>query len=263
MPNQSPLHLAVLHDDLAAIKLLQHNPDLITRKNWLGFTPYELAIMLGKREIAMLLSPRIDPPIKIQKEGESAPGYYNRAQFEAFFKVRYLEAPCYSSFQQLNELVANCPWLLGYTFLGENQRALGTVLRKSLFSGKVLDVAIKWISAEMGYGLFAESQIEKGSFIGQYSGFVRRVSRFYPKLNGYCLHIPTKCCSLRYFVLDALSGGNELRFANHSDQPTMKPVCLVDRSLVHVGLFATRTIAPGEELTFNYGKDYWKYRRKI
>ena len=76
------------------------------------------------------------------------------------------------------------------------------------------------------------------------------------------MRIPTKFWSLQYFVMDAQNAGNELRFANHSDTPNIRPFCLIDRGLVHIGFFALRQIEVGEELTFDYGRAYWKYRKK-
>lgn len=263
---QGPLHLAVLNDDFAAINLLKHNPELMQRKNYLGFTALELADLLGKQNAVGILLPKIYPPIAIQGKDDSEVGYYSRQEFEKFFGIAYVQNPYFERLELLEELIANCPWLLLHTVVGEEHRSLGSALRNALFTGKVADVAIKWISDEMGYGLFAQKLIAKESFIGQYTGVVRKIACFNKDkiaLNAYCMHLPTRFWSLRYFLIDALGAGNELRFANHSGLPTMKPFCLIDRSLVHIGFFATRQIKAGEELTFDYGKDYWKQRTKI
>ncbi len=258
--DQSPLHLAVINDDFALIEQLKDVPELVLGKNKLGFTPVELASLLAKQKALELLLPQHNQPIAIQKKGDSAIRQYSRDEFEAAFSLRYLPAPYFKSVELLEEAVANCPWLLLHTVAGQEHRNLGSVLHKSLFSGKVADVAIRWIDDEMGYGLYAKNLIAKETFIGQYTGEVCRVGRFKTPQNGYCMHMPTRFWSLRYFVIDAEHAGNELRFANHSEEPCMRPYCLVDRSLVHVGFFASRQIEPGEELTFNYGKDYWKHR---
>ncbi len=261
--SNSPLHLAVLQDDLAAINLLKHNPELIKRKNALGFTAVELADLLVKKEIHLALEPRITPLIRVQKKGESKESFFSREEFEQFFQICYLQNLAFLDVVVLEEVIRKCPWLLRRTVVGEEHRSMGSALRQSLFSGKVADCSIRWIGEELGYGLFAENVIAKDSFIGQYTGLVRQVNRRKADFNGYCMRFPTKLFSWGYYVIDALHAGNELRFANHSDKPTMKPFCLVDRGLIHIGLFAARTIEPGEELTFNYGRDYWKYRHKI
>lgn len=201
-----------------------------------------------------------DRQFSIQIKGDTEVRVYNKDEFERFFGITYLKTPYFENERLLDELKSNCPWLLLHTVVGEEHRSLGSLLHKSLMNGKVADVAIKWIDDVMGYGLFAKNLIAKDSFIGQYTGIVRKVGRFNPKLNGYCMHVPTRFWSFRYFLIDAEAAGNELRFANHSDVPCMRPFCLIDRSLVHIGFFATRDITPGEELTFSYGRDYWKNR---
>ncbi len=249
---QAPLHLAVLQDDFAAINLLKANPELLSRKNGLGFTAIELASLLGKQKALELLQPKIYPPIAIQIKESDEVGYYSRQQFEKQFGIKYLQTPYFENLQLLEKLIQNSPWLLSHTIVGREHNSLGSFYRKALFNGELAELAIKWISDKMGYGLFAQNFIAKESFIGQYTGIVRNVSRFKREHNPYCMHIPTKFWSFHYFLLDAKSAGNEMRFANHSNKPAMKLYCLLDRSLVHIGLFALRNIEPGEELTFNY-----------
>ncbi|MCE5294520.1 MAG: SET domain-containing protein-lysine N-methyltransferase [Chlamydiales bacterium] len=263
MIKNGPLHLAVLQDDFAAISLLKHNQDLVTRKNAQGLTPLELALLLGKHKAVSILSPCIYPPIMIQKKGEDDIGYYNRDEFEKFFGIKYLQTPFFNSYELLQEMQKACPWMLLHTVVGREHRSLGALLHKPLFSGRIAPVAIRWIDDEMGYGLFSQNLIAKEAFIGQYTGLVHKGGRFGKKmLNGYCIRIPTKFWSLQYFVMDAQNAGNELRFANHSDAPNIRPFCLIDRGLVHIGFFALRQIEVGEELTFDYGRAYWKYRKK-
>lgn len=257
---QPPLHLAVINDDLAAIGLLQNNPELVQRKNWLGFTPLELANLLGKEEIAKRLLPKIHPPILCYRKDQQGPLYCTRQEFEQLFGVHYLPGLSFTNNEQLEEMIKQCPLLLRYTVMGQEHRSLGSSLRRGLNDGLLAPVAIKWIDAFMGYGLFAEKAIKKEQFIGQYAGVVRKVHRLSPELNGYCIHLPTRFWSYNYFVIDAEKAGNELRFANHSSQPNMRPLCVIDRGLVHIAFFATREIEAQEELTFDYGKDYWQKR---
>lgn len=259
---QPPLHLAVINDDASAINLLKHNPEQLFRKNWLGFSAQELANLLGKFEVADTLHPAIHPAIAFQIEGQPQVAMCNREQFETLFGVHYLPTLAFRDNPLFEEVVRKCPWLLQHTVIGLEGRTLGSSLRIKLYEGHTENVAIKWIDQEMGYGLFAEGPIEKDTYIGQYAGVVRKIRRFAPEINGYCMHLPTRFWSFDYFVIDAEKAGNELRFANHSDEPNMRPFCVIDRNLVHIGFFAKRHIEAGEELTFDYGKDYWKKRLK-
>ncbi len=63
-------------------------------------------------------------------------------------------------------------------------------------------------------------------------------------------------------MIDAALGGNELRFANHSSKPNITPYCLVRNRLLHLVLFTNQKVAKNTQLTFNYGKDFWRKRQK-
>jgi hypothetical protein len=259
--NQPPLHLAVINNDLAAIRLLKNNPDLVVRKNWLGFSAFELAELLANEKASEILQPRIKPEIPVITKENGQLEYASCTQIFDLFGVHYLSALYFESVELLEELASNSPLLLR-TFIGEEHRSLGASLRKKLFGGSVPGVSIRWIDETMGYGLFAEIPFKKEQFIGEYVGQVRKIRRLHPDLNGYCLHLPSRLWSWNFYVIDAEKLGNELRFANHSDKPNMQPISLLDRGLLHIGLFAARDIEVGEELTFNYGKDYWRKRQK-
>ncbi len=242
-----------MQGDASAVKLLSTNDELLSSRNAIGFTPLETALLLGKYELTQFLGFKESRKFKVQKKGESALLEMAQSEYEAFFRIKHLLCPFFESRALLEKLIQNCPILLRSTFIGDEHRTLGAALRASLFTGKVADVSIRWVSDYVGYGLFAEKLIAKESYIGQYTGVVRNVGRFSYKRNDYCMHIPTRFFSFCYFLMDASKMGGEMRFANHSNRPNMKPFCLIDRSLVHVGFFALRNIEPGEELTFNYG----------
>ena len=131
------------------------------RKNYLGFTALELADLLGKQKAVGELLPKIYPPIAIQGQDDFEVGYYSRQEFEKLFGIAYVQNPYFERLELLEELIANCPWLLLHTVLGEEHRSLGSALRNALFTGKMADVAIKWISEEMGYGLFPETNCKR------------------------------------------------------------------------------------------------------
>lgn len=57
-------------------------------------------------------------------------------------------------------------------------------------------------------------------------------------------------------IVDASRIGNGARFANHSCKPNAKLVPIhVENEYPRIGLFATRPIEPGEEITYNYGDE--------
>lgn len=234
---------------------------LLQQKNELGFTAFEQALLLGEYETADILKPRIMPQICITKKASSTSECVSRNEFSKFFGITYRSCLYFEDVALLEEVVRNCPWMLR-TFMGDEHRSLAAHLRKKLFGEAIDGISVEWINETIGYGLFARRAFKKDEFVGEYVGKVRKCRRFSPELNGYCMHLPSRFWSFHYYVIDAESDGNEMRFANHSDEATMRPISLLDRNLLHVGLFAKRDIEPGEELTFNYGKDYWQKRKK-
>lgn len=186
----------------------------------------------------------------------------NIAEFQEIFKILYLPTLPFSTTSFRQSIARHTSWLLRCTIVGQEHRSLGALLRKKMKAGSVAEVDICWIDEEIGYGVFAREDIPIQAFVGEYTGDLRQIKRFHADLNGYCMHYPTRFFSYNYFVIDAEKAGNEMRFVNHSDDPNLKPMCVIDQGLQHIVLFASKPIAKGEQLTFNYGKDYWRKRTK-
>jgi len=89
-----------------------------------------------------------------------------------------------------------------------------------------------------GRGVFAKTTIRKGARIGTYDGEVTL------RDGTHVLWVPME--NGKYL---GVHGRNELRFMNHSSQPTAN----VDG----IEVFAAKTIRPGTEVTFHYG-DEWE-----
>lgn len=209
-----------------------------------NFSSLELARYLDKPS-------SLDKIFKVQKKGASEIVKMGKNEFEAYFHVHYLPYLKFSSYAVFQKVLKNCPYTLRNKF------------KMSQPEGFVADVSIRWIDPTYGFGLFAETNLAKGAYIGEYTGLVRQMHRLNPDHNAYCFHYPTRFWSLNYFIIDALIEGNELRFANHSDTPTMEPACRVDRNLLHLIFFTKREVHAGEQLNFNYGQDYWKKRKQL
>ena len=123
-------------------------------------------------------------------------------------------------------------------------------------------MTIRWIDKRLGYGVFANRDFESKEFIGEYIGLVRRLYRFQPENNPYCLQYPSLFFSFTPYMVDAQHQGNETRFLNHSYKPNLEMDILLDNGLMHIGFFTNQPISKGTQLTFNYGKDYWKTRER-
>jgi uncharacterized protein len=104
-----------------------------------------------------------------------------------------------------------------------------------------------------GRGMFARTEIFAGDRIIEYTG--ERISkeesmRRCTEGNNYVFHINEE------FDLDGSIESNLARFINHSCAPNAEAELEDDR----IWIIASRNIAPGEEITFNYGYDLDDYR---
>lgn len=109
-----------------------------------------------------------------------------------------------------------------------------------------------------GFGLRANASLEANDFIFEYIGEVINEPTFRRRMIQYdkegIKHFYFMSLTKNEFV-DATKKGNLGRFCNHSCNPN----CYVDKWVVgnklRMGIFASRSIQPGEELVFNYNVD--------
>jgi uncharacterized protein len=148
----------------------------------------------------------------------------------------------------------------------------GAVAAESLELGKrfidkieasyIPEASIRWRGESIGYGLFAEEPLEAGSYVGEYTGIVRKNDRrYFEPLNHYCFEYPVPDDIGRSHVIDATSG-HLTRFINHSYQPNLRHVHVFFNGFYHLIFLAINPIEKGTELTFNYGPNYWCLRGK-
>ncbi|WP_407666842.1 SET domain-containing protein [Microvirga roseola] len=102
--------------------------------------------------------------------------------------------------------------------------------------------------SETGLGLFATEVIEKGTFIIEYLG---------PRISSEEVH---RRRSTRYlfevnsrWTIDGSPRWNTARYINHSCRPNAQAV--VSRGRIRIE--AIRRIRPGDEITYNYGRNYF------
>jgi uncharacterized protein len=106
--------------------------------------------------------------------------------------------------------------------------------------------------ASTGLGLFATKPIKRTAYIATYRG--RRISteeadRLEARGSRYQFELNKRV------TIDGTSRSNVARYINHSCRPNAKPVGR-NGGIVIV---ASRRIEPGEEITYDYGKEYLDY----
>jgi uncharacterized protein len=119
---------------------------------------------------------------------------------------------------------------------------MATLRKRYVPGGYKLDVKRSFA----GLGLFAGEPIQKNSCIIEYVG--RKVSKEeeYSSRSKYLFSVN------RDKTIDGKPKNNKAGYINHSCRPNAEPFIYKKR----VFIFARRNIKPGEEITYDYGKEY-------
>jgi uncharacterized protein len=103
-----------------------------------------------------------------------------------------------------------------------------------------------------GWGVFATETIPKNKRIIHYAGekvsnqvSLKREARYIKRGHIWCFKLTNRT------VIDAGVGGNDARYINHSCRPN----CYIDIKDGVIWIRAARTIAKGEELSYDYNTD--------
>ena len=113
------------------------------------------------------------------------------------------------------------------------------------------DISLRYVSDEIGHGVFAEADLSPGTYIGEYVGIVHSMST----PNAYSLTYPSADGG---FQIDASEYGNIIRFLNHSADPNCEFLHIWLENIAHVVCISSRLVSSGEQLTVDYGPSYWK-----
>lgn len=152
-------------------------------------------------------------------------------------------------------------YLENQEFFEETSRCYARLIKES----HMAPVYIRKINDKVGYGVFAASPLEKGAFIGEYTGVIQEAAEktgseldeggFESDYSWYYLEEIKQAPTLE---ISGRFEGNELRYVNHSIEPN------VDVEHVLIGgywvlFFKTaRKIRAEEQLLISYGDAYWE-----
>lgn len=128
--------------------------------------------------------------------------------------------------------------------LQRGELALGLKMRTRILHARF---AIRKSRPGLGHGLFATAPLKKGDFILEYTG--KRISTPHADElpSRYLFEIDRK------WTIDGSSRSNVARYINHSCSPNCEGDVRDERILI----YATSDIAKGDELTINYGEEYF------
>lgn len=102
--------------------------------------------------------------------------------------------------------------------------------------------------SKAGLGLFSDSEIKRGDFVVEYFGPVLNDDEADSRGGKYLFALDDE------LTIDGTARDNIARYINHSCEPNCLPEIVGKRVFIH----ATRLIKPGEELTYDYGDEYFE-----
>jgi len=101
--------------------------------------------------------------------------------------------------------------------------------------------------SKSGLGLFAEENIPKNHFVIEYFGRELTEAEQYTSKSVYLFEINSKK------TIDGAIRENIARYINHS----CKPNCEVEIKKGHILISSIKNIKAGDELNYDYGKEFW------
>lgn len=108
--------------------------------------------------------------------------------------------------------------------------------------------------AYTGLGLFATRVIKRAGYIATYRGPILTTEEAEKRERQGAKYMFELTKEL---TIDGSPRWNVARYMNHSCWPNAKPV--ISPKEKKITFVALRDIQPGEEITYNYGKDYYEY----
>lgn len=97
-----------------------------------------------------------------------------------------------------------------------------------------------------GFGLFARCAIPEGACVVEYIGEILYEDEWYDADNKYLFAVSEEV------TIDGSARENLARYINHACEPNCESEIYEQRVFIR----ALRSIAPGEELTYDYGAEY-------
>lgn len=184
----------------------------------------------------------------------------NTEELEEKFSMRVLVALEFGAPWIEKVVKKRCQKVFRRNELTLDEKWLGSFFEEEILAPPNLPLVIKLLDASVGYGVFADKDLAKKTYIGEYTGTVRQVFIKHWKSTDYWFVYPLEEICRVYYAIDASKQGNITRFVNHSDEPNCEMTSVFAHGAYHIVLYTKRPIKAGEQLTYDYGPDYWKKR---
>ncbi len=251
----SPLHLAVLGNNSSLIETLLETGAEDQEDKW-GITPSHLTKLLGYSNA--LIKPK-NRSILIYRNSDEKVHSIPISEFEKRLNITYTDSLIFDSIKTIHKVAKKCDRKMKK----ENLRQMNTwtlALHKKEMESDLDDLFyIKWINRYLGYGVFAARDIPALTYVGEYTGIVKRRNNRKNRFNDYIFSYDL-CGKSTRWCIDAKEKGNFTRFLNHSDSPNLTSRWVIKNGITHIIIFSNHRILKGAQLTYCYGPWYWRSR---
>ncbi len=218
-----------------------------------GLTPSQVVQHLN-------LDSPLDYKIPVYTRAEKKLKFLSKESFEDIFEVEFAPTLHFDSFRVLDDIASRT------RKYGSQQKAhtmnkwTHALLSRQCRAFTEPLGAIKWINHELGYGVFAYKDIPEYTYIGEYTGHVRKRTPRKDQFNNYVFRYVSATKDSPY-VIDARDKGTFTRFINHSDAPNLTSRWIILDGITRIIFFTNSFIKRGAQLTYDYGEQYWNSRR--
>jgi SET domain-containing protein len=123
---------------------------------------------------------------------------------------------------------------------------------------------VAYMDKSLGHGLFADRDLKKDEFLAEYTGLIKKAGptkKMHDVLGGYSSDYawtyPVRLGFFSPLEVDGRLWGNETRFINHSFTPNLRMEHYLSEQGWILFLLFNRDVTKGEQLTVDYGEEYW------
>ena len=200
-------------------------------------------------------------PIQLVNHRRERLPLHSPADFEKHLEVQYLSHLAFSEPVFEWDIRQRVSKALGKNQISPQQKWLGQYYAKEIREGIGLDLTISWIDERIGYGVWTNRDIPARTYIGEYTGIVRK-RRFWGRWkNFYCFTYNIGEGRRSPYTVDAEKAGNYTRYINHAEVENIEAASVYCDGLMHIIFYAIKNIPAGTQLCYDYGSDYWSKRR--
>ncbi|MEJ2680313.1 MAG: SET domain-containing protein-lysine N-methyltransferase [Gammaproteobacteria bacterium] len=247
-------------ETLHRLKIQYDLTELLDKPSILGASARRWA--LWRQHMPVLEQLALSPfaPLRIRDTNDTL-DTLNPEQIAAQFHYQNSHYLCFEEAQRIPRVIRCLRILFKLSWLSERCIWLAAVHKDQLDHPKEPTCTVRFINKHIGYGVFAEHRYNTGEWIGEYVGTINLRHMFSAERDTtYIMEYPVPALPGYCWSIDARKMGNFTRFINHHDNPNCSMGVAFDGFILRLVLLARRSINPGQELTLDYGTDYWRRR---